>query len=68
MPDAFYDRSFTSNDTFWKIDTKTGKSERIVALEDMVSSYDAVNLLLSPDESSLFFINRKDLKLYSIEM
>lgn len=68
MPDDFYGQSFSSSDTFWKIDTGTGKSERIVALEDMSESFDAVNLLVSPDESELFFVNRKDSKLYSIQL
>ncbi len=68
MPDDFYGQSFSSSDTFWKIDTETGKSERIVALEDMSESFDAVTLLVSPDESKLFFVNRKDNKLYSIQL
>lgn len=68
MPDAFYGDSFTGNDTFWKIDTTTGGSERIVSLDNIVNSYDAVNLLLSWDETILFFLNRKDLNLYKIEL
>ena len=68
MPDAWLDRSFQSADTFWKVDTKTGKSTRVVALENMRESYDATELLLAPDESRLFFVNRRDAKLYSIEL
>lgn len=68
MPDIASDPSLISNDTFWKIDTQTGKSERVIPLESMVASYNASELLLSPDESTLFFLNRKDAKLYSIDL
>lgn len=68
MPDAWLNNSFQSTDTFWKIDTKTGMSTRLIPLENMTISYDASQLLLSPDESKLFFINRKDSKLYSIAL
>lgn len=68
MPDDFYASSSFTQDTFWKINTETGKSDRLISLEDMPGSFDAVQFLVSPDESELFFINRKDQKLYSIEL
>lgn len=68
MPDDFYSPSSITYDTFWKINTETGQSDRLVTLENMSNSFDAVNFLVSPDESELFFMNQKDLKLYSIEL
>lgn len=68
MPDTFYAHPLSGSDTFWKVDTKKGTSERLIDLKDIPSSFDTENLLLSPDESMLLFVNRKDLKLYSIEL
>lgn len=68
MPDSWLNRALQSTDTFWKIDTKTGMSTRLIPLEKITASYDAEQLLLSPDESKLFFLNRKDSKLYSIDL
>lgn len=68
MPNDYLNNKITTRDTFWKVDTATGKQERIVELEEMEGSYDATNLFLDSSESALFFVNRLDGKLYRIEL
>ena len=68
LPDDYQQRKFFSKDTFWKIDTVTGKRDRLVELENMNSEYDATNLILSPNEDILFFTDRKTGKLYRITL
>lgn len=69
LPDNFYKGLFTSDDEFWKINLDTG--EKMILLEPWEREeeiYDAVDLFLSPLEDYLFFINKKDGLLYSIEL
>ncbi len=69
LPDDFYKGTFVSNDEFWKINLETG--EKTVLLEPWEKGneiYDAVDLFLSPLEDYLFFINKVNGLLYSIEL
>jgi len=68
LPNDYQGGKVSSVDTFWKMDVATGKSERIVEVKDINSPYDASNLFLSPSEDILFFINKKDGKLYGINL
>jgi hypothetical protein len=69
MPNSYLDKKITTQDTFWKLDITTGKKERIVGLDEIKKSYDADQLFLSPDEKTLFFVNRADgNKLYEINL
>jgi hypothetical protein len=66
MPNEYINKKFDTTDTFWKIDTKTGKKDRIIEAEKIGNRYDATQMFFNQDESKLFFINRTDGKLYSI--
>lgn len=66
LPNDYYSGKFLSKDTFWKINVKNGRKERIVEVEDINDIYDASDLLLSPREDLLFFINRYDENVYRI--
>ncbi len=58
-------------DTFWKINVTTNKKDRVVPVDDVVSSavrYKVSQPFLSPDEDALFFINMLDQKLYRIQL
>ena len=66
MPNDYLSAQFFTRDTFWKVNTKTGKKERLVSLEEIGGEYDAIDLFLSPTENALFFTNRIDDKLYRI--
>lgn len=66
MPDDYAGQKFISTDTFWKVDVTTGQKSRIVEPENITGDYDASQLMLSPKEDALFFVNRKDGKLYRL--
>jgi len=68
MPNDYFSRKFETADTFWKIDTTTGKKSRIVELNEIKEKFDATNLFLNSDETILFFVNRLNGKLYKIEL
>ena len=69
LPDNFYKGSFISDDEFWKINLETG--ERTILLEPWEKGeeiYNAIDLFLSPLEDYLFFVNKLDGLLYSVEL
>lgn len=68
LPNDYINNIFTTNDTFWKVNLKTGEKTRLVPLEELTNAYDAANLFLSTSESYLFFTNRIDGKLYRIRL
>lgn len=68
MPNDYNNKRFTTNDTFWKVDTTNGKKERIIELEDISAGYDATKLFLSASEEILFFVNRIDGKIYRLQL
>lgn len=68
LPNDYQSGKISTADTFWKMDSASGKSERIVEVKDINNSYDASNLFLSPSEDILFFTNKKDGKLYGINL
>jgi hypothetical protein len=68
LPNDYLNGSFATNDTFWKVNLKTGEKTRLVPLEKLVSNYDATDLFLSDDENYLFFINKIDSKVYRIKL
>ncbi len=69
LPDDFYKGSFVSDDDFWKINLETGvKTILLEPWEKGNGIYDAIDLFLSPLEDYLFFVNKKDGLLYSIEL
>lgn len=68
MPNDYQDKKFMTDDTFWKADIATGQKERIVNTSEINGKYDSNNLFLSATESDLYFVNRRDQKLYKIEL
>lgn len=68
LPDDYQQGKFSTKDTFWKIDVTTGAKERMLELAEMNLELDATNLFLSPTEDGLFFINKRDGKLYRMEL
>ncbi len=67
LPNDYFEKNLTSQDTFWQIDLSTGKSQRLLDLTDMSQSFDSTSLFLSPDETSLFFTDRVTKKIYRID-
>lgn len=68
LPEDYDRKHVYTTDAFWKINTQTGEQERIVELQNINQEYDAADLFLSGNESKLFFVNRRDDILYSIEL
>jgi hypothetical protein len=68
LPNAWDEEIFNSADTFWKINTETGKKERLVDLEAMNILIDSENLILDAEENFLFFVSRRDRGLWRLEM
>lgn len=68
LPNDYFDKSIHTKDTFWKLDITTGKKSRLAELKEVVQDFDSTNLLLSPDESTLFFTDRATKRLYRIDL
>ncbi len=68
LPNDYYEKPLLTSDTFWKMDTKTGESSRIVDTADITQSFDAQDFTLDDEESTLFFVNRRDNKIYRIRL
>ncbi len=68
MPNDYRNEKFKTRDTFWKIDTETGKKSRLIDLKDLTEKIDATNLFLSKNEESLFFINKVNSLLYRLKL
>lgn len=68
LPNDYILNKFNTNDTFWKIDVKSGEKTRLIDLDKLTVAYDATNLFLDSDESHLFFVNKIDGNLYKITL
>lgn len=68
LPNDYYRNPILTADTFWKVDTETGEKSRIADTNDIDKSYDAEFLTLDADETMLFFRNRRDGRIYRINL
>jgi hypothetical protein len=68
LPNDYHSRAVTSADTFWKMNVRTGKKERLVPIEEMTQVFDASDIFLSPTETDLYFVDRLTSKLYRITL
>ncbi len=68
LPNDYFDKPIHTRDSFWKMDTETGRSERVIASEDIPGDHDSIDLFLDPEEAFLFFTDRNDGKLYRIRL
>lgn len=68
LPNDYFSRTVTTKDTFWKMNVRTGKRERLIPLEEINATVDATDLFLSGDETTLFFTDRTSGKLYRINL
>ncbi len=66
-PDAWYQGTISFNDWFAKINTITMTTETI-ANSSTETPMDATNLFLSSKEDKLFFTNKKDSTLWSLDL
>ncbi len=68
LPNDYFEKPIHTKDSFWKMDTETGRSERIISLEDTAGEHDSIDLFLDQKEEFLFFTDRNDGKLYRIRL
>ncbi len=68
LPNDYFGKPAYSKDTFWKMNVRTGKKERLVPLGDMQMAFDATDVFLSPTETDLYFVDRTTEKLYRITL
>lgn len=67
LPDDWYKGSFTTSDDFFKINLQTNE-KNLLLRADQKYDFDAEALSLTPAENLLFFLNKKDNLLYSLEI
>jgi hypothetical protein len=68
MPDDYLRGKITTTDVFWKVNIENGEKERLVDLEDITQNFDATELIVTPDEQNLYFVNKIDDMIYEIEL
>ena len=68
LPNDYYEKPILTADTFWKVDVETGEKSRVVDTKDIIQSFDAESLMIDAEETSLFFRNRRDGKLYRVSL
>jgi len=68
LPNDYIDKPIYTKDTFWKMDTTTGKKSRLAELKEVTQNFDSTDLFLSPNEDILFFTDRATKRLYRIDL
>ena len=69
LPDDYYKNKFFFSDSIWRINLDNGEAIKIFeGGDDFQEIYDAQKLILSTQEDYLFFINKKNGLLYSLEL
>ncbi len=68
-PDDWYKGEFFFNDVFWKVDINSFATDKIMTPQEDVSQFiDGTNLIINEDENYLYFINKRDLSAWGIEL
>ncbi|PCI27808.1 hypothetical protein COB55_05045 [Candidatus Wolfebacteria bacterium] len=68
-PDSWYLGLVSFDDVIWRIDTTNGSTDIISDLERQAGEkIDATNLFFNESESHIFFLNKKDSSLWSLEL
>lgn len=66
-PDRWFKGLTSFNDDFWKIDAASGTA-KIIADTAKTNAFDADKLFTDNNDETLFFINKKDLSLWSFDI
>lgn len=68
-PDIWYQGIVSFYDDIWKIDIENNIAKRLISPKDFVNQeIDLTKPILSGDEKYLFFVNKKDSMLWSLEL
>lgn len=66
MPNDYLNNKIYTKDSLWKVNIESAKKEKALDEKYLKEELDVTNLILSPNEDFLFFINRKDGGLFRI--
>jgi hypothetical protein len=68
-PDDWYRGNVSFVDQIWHLDTNTGEVHLLANLLTLSSKLiDATDLTLDPKEDNLYFINKRDLTLWALDL
>ncbi|MCR4311269.1 MAG: hypothetical protein NUV54_01740 [Candidatus Taylorbacteria bacterium] len=68
-PDGWYQGVVSFSDDIWKIDTRTGTGELVASLKKLGGQdIDGTNLFLDPQETHLFFTNKRNFHVWSLRL
>jgi hypothetical protein len=68
-PDDWYKGKILFTDKIWHLDTTTGEVHLLANLLDLSNKLiDATELVLDPKENYLYFINKRDLTLWALDL
>lgn len=69
LPDDYYKKAIYFSDAIWRINLDTAEAVQVAgSTTENSATYDAKELLLSPLEDYLFFVNRKNDYLYNLKL
>ena len=68
LPDDYFGKPIYTEDTWWKIDVKTGKKQRLIDLDKANVTPDTFEPFIDAREEFLYFIDRKTEKLLRIAL
>ena len=70
LPDTWYSGEVSFADNIWLIDTKTGETKELFQQGNAseTGGFDAINLSLDPLNQKLYFRNKNDLTLWSLDL
>ncbi len=68
LPNDYDENKFSTVDTFWKVNVKTGEKTKIELPGDIEQKFDAKSIFINSEEKYLFFTNKVDGKLYRISL
>jgi len=68
LPDDFYKKTVSFSDEFYRVNLDSGVKTQILKTTKQEATINAEQLLLTPQEDYLIFINQKDGQLYSLKL
>jgi hypothetical protein len=68
LPDDYFGKPIYTEDTWWRIDVKTGKKQRLIDLDKANVTPDTFEPFIDSREEYLYFIDRKTEKLLRIAL
>ena len=69
LPDSWYQGVISFDDNLWRVNTQTGIYELLAdPMKDSSEEIDVTNMALDDTESLLYFINKKDATLWSLNI